>query len=107
MPPRSTMRFAPRLFNGLLLTLFARTALAGVSIGAPGSGPFAKIGAWIQDFVNFIDGPFGLAFVVISVIIAFVTWVWVPREGILGPLMRVIVAAIAILNVAVWVASFR
>jgi type IV secretory pathway VirB2 component (pilin) len=100
-------RNASTFLTALLLALTARSALAGVSIGAPASGPFAKIGAWIQDFVNFIDGPFGLAVVVISVIIAFITWVWVPREGILGPLLRIVVAAIAILNVAVWVASFR
>ena len=82
-------------------------AHAGLSISAPTSGPFQKFGEWLQAFVNFIDGPFGLAVVAISIVIAFAVWVFAPKEGIVGPVLRIVVAGIAILNVAALVASFQ
>ncbi len=59
----------------------------------------------LTDFVKFIAGPFGKAAVIISIVAAFVTWVFAPKEGIFGPVLRVVVAGIAIMNAAIWVTS--
>jgi type IV secretory pathway VirB2 component (pilin) len=57
----------------------------------------------LQSFVDFMTGPFGKAAVVISIIVAFVTWIFAPREGIFGPVLRVVVAGIAVMNAAIFV----
>jgi type IV secretory pathway VirB2 component (pilin) len=59
--------------------------------------------ALMQSFVTFMTGPFGKAAVVISIIVAFVTWIFAPREGIFGPVLRVVVAGIAVMNAAIFV----
>jgi type IV secretory pathway VirB2 component (pilin) len=59
----------------------------------------------LTDFVKFIAGPFGKAAVIVSIVAAFVTWVFAPKEGIFGPVLRVVVAGIAIMNAAIWVTS--
>jgi type IV secretory pathway VirB2 component (pilin) len=59
----------------------------------------------LTDFVKFIAGPFGKAAVIISIVAAFVTWVFAPKEGIFGPVLRVVVAGVAIMNAAIWVTS--
>lgn len=87
--------------------LAASAAQAGVDIGSPTTGGFAKFGAWMQAFVDFIDGPYGLAAVVISIVVAFSIWMFVPREGIMAPIVRIAVSAIAIFNVAALVAAFQ
>lgn len=96
-----------RLAVALLGAMAMPLASAGESIGTSGSTTFAKLTAWFQDFVNFMDGPFGLAVVIISLILAVCTWMFVPKEGIAGPVLRVVVGAIVILNVTTFIASFR
>jgi type IV secretory pathway VirB2 component (pilin) len=53
-----------------------------------------------------MTGPFGKSVVVISIIAAFCTWVFAPKDGIFGPLLRVVVAGLAIMNAAFWVTQF-
>jgi type IV secretory pathway VirB2 component (pilin) len=70
-----------------------------------GNFNFDRVRDILQAFVNFMIGPFGRAAVIISIVAAFVTWVFAPKEGIFGPVLRVVVAGVAILNATVWVAS--
>lgn len=79
---------------------------AGVDIGTSGNTGFATIEAWLQSFVNFMDGPGGLAVVVISIIAAVAAWMFAPKDGVMGPLFRVVVGAIVIINVGTWVTTF-
>jgi type IV secretory pathway VirB2 component (pilin) len=67
---------------------------------------FSSLTDFLQAFANFMTGPFGKAVVVISIVAAFCTWVFAPRDGIFGPVLRVVVAAIAILNAAAWIGQF-
>lgn len=88
---------------------FSNTALAqstNYNIGTATGAQWTQLTTWFQSFVSFINGPFGTAVVVVSLIIAFTVWNFAPREGIVGPIMRIVVSAIVILNVATWIGSF-
>jgi type IV secretory pathway VirB2 component (pilin) len=67
---------------------------------------FKNVTSLLQAFLDFMVGPFGKAVVIISIIAAFVTWVFAPKEGIFGPILRVVVAGIAIMNAAAWITQF-
>ncbi|RZI40354.1 hypothetical protein EGT07_23720 [Herbaspirillum sp. HC18] len=99
-------RTAKAGFVGALGMALATAAHAGPSIGTGGGTAYSKLTTWLQNFVDFMSGPFGLAVVIISIIIAFSVWAFVPKEGIAGPVLRVVVAAIVIINVGTWVATF-
>ena len=90
----------------LIALVFPPLALAGVDIGTSGNAGFATLEKWFQAFVNFMDGPAGLALVVVSIIGAVAAWMLMPREGVVGPMLRVVVGAIVILNVGTWVTTF-
>jgi type IV secretory pathway VirB2 component (pilin) len=66
---------------------------------------FGAVRDFLQLFLNFMTGSFGKAVVVISIIAAFATWVFAPKDGIFGPILRVVVSGIAILNASVWVSQ--
>jgi type IV secretory pathway VirB2 component (pilin) len=76
------------------------------NIGTASGAQWAGLTTWMQDFISFMNGPFGTAVVVISLIVAFATWTMAPREGIVGPALRIVVSALVILNVATWMSSF-
>jgi type IV secretory pathway VirB2 component (pilin) len=86
---------------GLSLTLFCAAAQAQAV-----TPNFDSAKQVMQAFVTFMTGPFGKAAVVISIVAAFITWVFAPKEGIFGPILRVVVAGIAILNAALWIGQF-
>ncbi len=67
---------------------------------------FGNIVTWMQNFVTFMTGPFGTAVVALSIVIAFAVWVFAPREGIVGPVARVVVAGFVLMNVATWMGLF-
>ncbi|MBL0319167.1 MAG: hypothetical protein IPP74_07750 [Alphaproteobacteria bacterium] len=89
-----------------LTMLGATNALAGYDIGAPSSGPFAKLGAWLQQYIDFMDGPFAVAAVVVSIILAIVIWNFSPREGIMSHVLKAVISGIVLLNIGTWIASF-
>jgi type IV secretory pathway VirB2 component (pilin) len=100
---RQEIKNAPRrtteLWVGLNLALLSSAASATPKLDFTGTTTL------LTDFVKFIAGPFGKAAVIISIVAAFVTWVFAPREGIFGPVLRVVVAGIAVMNAAIWVSS--
>jgi type IV secretory pathway VirB2 component (pilin) len=81
-------------------------ALSGSARAADVTASFTEIQNVLRAFAEFMTGPFGKAVVVISIIAAFCTWVFAPKDGIFGPILRVVVAGIAIMNAAVWVMQF-
>jgi type IV secretory pathway VirB2 component (pilin) len=74
----------------------------GAAHAAPEAN-FNDVKNFLQVFLNFMTGPFGKAVVIISIVAAFATWVFAPKDGIFGPILRVVVAGIAILNASAWV----
>lgn len=91
-----------------VLALFASTtARAEYDIGGPADGPFAAIAAFVQDFVNLIDGPVALAFSFISIAGFAITWAVAPKMmGAMGLAVRIVIAVIVILNIGVWITAF-
>lgn len=89
------------------LATLAGSAHAGPILPAGGSGPFAFFNNFLQELVDFMSGPFGTAAVIVSIIVGFVSWIFLPKEGIMGVVMRVVVTAIVILNVGAWVVAMR
>ncbi len=94
-----------RLFS-ITASLMPFAAYAGFNIGTTGNAGFDTIVSWLQDFVNFMDGPGGLAMVIVSVVVAAATWMFIPREGVFGPVFRTVVGAIVIINVGTWISTF-
>ncbi len=80
----------------------AAVSLSLLSASARAEANFDAVTAFLQKFAEFMAGPFGKGVVIISIIAAFCTWVFAPKDGIFGPVLRVVVAGIAILNAATW-----
>ena len=90
-----------------MLAGFSSCAYAGPpSIGNGGGSAFGLMRTWIQNFIDFVGGPFGIAAVVVAIILAFLAWSYAPKDGIIGPLVRVVTAGLVVINVSTWVASF-
>ena len=88
---------------GLFIT---NAANATPTLPSGGGSTFQIFTTWAQNFIDFMAGPFGSAAVIVSIIIAFVTWSYAPKEGIMGAVLRTVVTGIVILNIATWVSSF-
>jgi len=86
--------------------LASAPAWAGYNVGTGGGTTWAQFRTWIQAYIDFMDGPFGTAAVVLSIVIGFAVWIFAPKEGIMGVLVRAAIAGMVILNVATWMGSF-
>jgi hypothetical protein len=99
------MKTLSKVVGGLFAILVAAPAYAGYSIGTS-TGPFALLTNWMQTFVDFMDGPAGIAVVVISLVAGVATWIWAPKSGAVGLILRIIMGAIVIMNIGTWMVSF-
>ena len=70
---------------------------------ARGIGKFEE---YMQDWINFFSGPFGVAVVVGSIILAVSIFVFAPKQGAMGLFGRAVVAGIVIVNLTTIVAGF-
>ncbi len=85
----------------ILISLFMMPAYAGYSIGNSGAtGPFGFLVDKFQSWLDFMQGPMGKLVVAVAAILAAIVWIFVPKEGIMGHLLRVVVAAFMIFNLA-------
>lgn len=89
-------------FFGLVTTAYAQS---GPNIGSGGGSGFSIMKRWLQNWVDFMSGPFAIAAVITSIILAYLAWAFMPKEGVVGPTVRVVVAGIVILNVGVWIST--
>lgn len=92
--------------SAVVLSLFSQLSAAATNIGSTGNTGFALMEQWLQNFVDFMDGPFGVAVVSVSVILAACVWMFMPREGWVGVTARVVTAGLVIINVPTWVSTF-
>jgi type IV secretory pathway VirB2 component (pilin) len=94
-----------RITTWMIGTLVALSASSAQAKGG-GGADFQTFTAFLTALVEFMAGPFGKGVVIVSIIVAFVTWVFAPKEGIFGPILRVVVAGIAILNAGLFIGQF-
>lgn len=94
----------------LLAAMLSPQALA-ISLGSGGSGPFARIGDFFQEIVDFL-GSSGTLFVVFCALcVGIGLWVSMPKQGgaALGFVFRACIGAIALFSlgtVITWLQSF-
>jgi len=103
--------FSKAFWSGLVLVygfLISTHSWADFDIGPPGTGPFAKIGSFVQEIVNLVDGPIALAFSFFSLVGLAIAWAISPRAiGVIGVAVRVLIAVIIILNIGVWITALK
>jgi type IV secretory pathway VirB2 component (pilin) len=75
-------------------------AANATDIGAPTSGFFASFGVWMQELVDFFEGPLGLFVSIVALSIAAIIWALGQRsdEG-LGRVARVVMAVLVLVNI--------
>lgn len=88
------------------LTVMAGEAVAGPTLPSGGGDLFVKARAWFQQYTDFMTGPFGYAVVAIGIVVALAVYAIAPKEGIMGPALRVVIAGIGIINVITVLGSF-
>lgn len=67
---------------------------------------FDKVSLWMSDFLNFMQGQFGPWVVALGIVVAFAVWMWAPRDGVMGPLMRVVLTGLVVMNVGLFMSLF-
>lgn len=88
-------------------SMVSAPVMAGYDIGAPATGMFGKIGSFMQQVIDFIDGPTALFVTVISIAFAAFLWMVAPKGGAAGWAVRVAIAAIIVLNISTWVVALK
>lgn len=84
----------------LVMMAFLSAQAQATDIGSPATGFFSQIGAWMQDFVNFLEGPWGLFVPIVGLSIAVAVWMFSTRgNDQLGWVGRVVVGALMIVNI--------
>jgi len=92
----------------LSLSLYAGLASA-TNIGSPGkSGFFKGIVAWMQEMVDFFEGPLGLFVSIAALSMAAMIWALGSRgdEG-LGRVGRVVIAVLLLVNIPGLISSLK
>lgn len=93
------------VFASFFSCVTAAYAQGGVNIGNGGGSGFSIMKRWLQNWVDFMSGPFAVAAVITSIIIAYLAWAFAPKEGVVGPTVRIVVAGVVVLNVGVWLST--
>jgi hypothetical protein len=81
-------------------SVFAET----VDIGTEGAdGPLSGLIDGMQSIMNFFTGPMAVFALAASLMVAVAMWMFAPKEGMMGSILRVIAGGILILNIPGWV----
>ena len=81
---------------------------AGYDIGGASAGIFSKLTEFLQDVVDFLDGPAAVAIVVVSLIAAIVLWNVAPgRSEWVGRTFRAVASAIFLLDIGLIINYLR
>lgn len=91
----------------LLMLLLSHTAIAQtVPLPNPG-GAWSNPTQWLQQAINFANGPYAIAVSVLIFIAIFVGWILAPREGFLAQALRAFAVLLCIGNAAFFVTALR
>lgn len=97
-------RTKPAVITLMLLT--HSIAMAGPTLPTGGGSAFATGRTWLQNFIDFMTGPFGTAAIILSLVVGFAAWTMAPKEGIVGTIVRAVTSGIVIFNISVWLGTF-
>ena len=83
-------------------------AFAGHDIGTSTGTLFAKPTTFLQDAVNFLDGPAATAFICIALIVALAAWNFAPQQSAwVGKSVRAVVSGILVFAITVAINYLR
>ncbi|AVK29663.1 hypothetical protein CSB85_6771 (plasmid) [Pseudomonas aeruginosa] len=73
-----------------------------VDLGSPNDGPLQKIGALMQQIVDFLGGPGVLLVAVLGFVLAYFMWVVIPKSAgpAIGLVGRALTGAVVMFNIA-------
>lgn len=93
---------------GVLLGSPFAAAQPTYDIGSPSTGGFAAVGAFMQEFVDFLGGP-GVMFVTfISIGLGVILWTIAPKaQGVMSWIIRAVAGSIVLLNLPLWITYFQ
>lgn len=95
------------LYLLILATLFTHQAHA-TDLAANEDGFFASIGVFMQDFVNFLEGPWGIFVPIAGLSIAVAVWMFSTRGGEqMGWIGRVVFGSLLLVNVPSFVIAMQ
>lgn len=98
-------------FFSALLTpaVLAATGNSTVTIPDSGGGEiYSTFARYMQDLVNFLGGSGVLFAVFVSAAVAVCIWIFAPKNsGLMGWLVRIVIGAIVLFNLAVIILYFR
>lgn len=90
------------------VVFFTAPIYAGYDIGGEKTGIFAKLTGFLQDVVDFLDGPAAVAIVAVSLIAAVVLWNVAPgRSEWIGRTFRAVASAIFLLDIGLIINYLR
>lgn len=102
---KRTLRFLQMaIFTAMPFVTMADTYSIGGDSGDDGG--FGLITTFFQKYVDFMTGPFAKTAIAGTLIIAAILWAVMPKEGIFGTIVRVVIAALVAMNVATWMGMF-
>jgi len=102
---KKTLAFVRSLPLFAYCAAYSFVARADYDIGSADGDQFDKFTEFVQEMINFIDGPVALAFSFLSIVGLAILWAFSPRTPIMGTVFRVVVAIVVVLNVGVWIAA--
>lgn len=98
------IQYSVAVMCGLPAAAFA-TRGSRISLPTPDDGFLGKIVAWMQSVLDFLGGAGALFFAFVSGFAAIVLWAVAPKQSaVLGLILRLCVAAIAVFNLALFIA---
>lgn len=99
--------FLPAITSVFLLLICSDVFAQDFDIGGPDSGPLAGITNFLQEVVNFVNGPIALGFSFFCIAGMAMTWAFAPKfVAAMGTFVRITIAVIIILNVGVWITAY-
>lgn len=94
-------------FSLVFFTVLTNQASA-TDLAANEDGFFASIGVFMQDFVNFLEGPWGLFVPIAGLSIAVAVWMFSTRGGEqMGWIGRVVFGSLLLVNVPSFVVAMQ
>ena len=83
-----------------------------VDLGSPNDGPLQKIGALMQQIVDFLGGPGVLLVAVLGFVLAYFMWVVIPKSAgpAIGLVGRALTGAVVMFNIALlfsWIQGIK
>ena len=97
-------------YTALFLLLCSAPAMAGYNIESHGSTSgsiFSRLVNFLQDVVDFMDGPWAVGLIIVGVVIAGSMWIFAPDNRHLGKAMKAIAVGFVLFDIGLLINYLR